>query len=78
MPCPVVLWALPDDAGQGRLPSMHSLARFLQLAGLTIPPLAMVVQLSGDISTGPMLQMLFFSVGLFLLGYTLQRYGGTS
>jgi hypothetical protein len=55
---------------------MHTLARLLQLAGLVIPPLAMVAQLKNDISTGPMLQFLMLAMGLFLLGYTLQRYSG--
>ena len=57
---------------------MHAVARFLQLVGLAIPPLAMVAQLNGDISTGPMLQFLCMAVGVFVLGYALQRYGGTS
>lgn len=53
---------------------MQTLARLLQLAGLVIPPLAMVAQLTESISTGKMLQFLLLSVGVFLLGYTLQRY----
>ena len=57
---------------------MHALARFLQLIGLGIPPLAMVAQLNGDISTGPMLQFLFLAVGVFVLGYAIQRYVGNS
>ena len=58
---------------------MHTLARLLQLAGLTIPPLAMGAQLSDVISAGRMLQFLMMAVGLFVLGYTLQHYsGGTS
>ncbi|MCH2595265.1 MAG: hypothetical protein MKZ95_05575 [Pirellulales bacterium] len=55
---------------------MHTLARFLQLVGLAIPPLAMVAQLNGDILTGPMLQFLCVAVGVFVLGYALQRYMG--
>jgi len=57
---------------------MHTLSRFLQLAGLTIAPLAMVAQLNGGISVGKMLQFLLVSVCVFLIGYTLQRYGGSS
>ena len=57
---------------------MQSIARLLQLAGLTIPPLAMVAQLNESISAGKMLQFLVMSVGLFLLGYTLQRYSGNA
>ncbi len=55
---------------------MHTLARLLQLAGLLIPPLAMGAQLNQTISTGRMLQFLMMAIGLFLLGYTLQRYSG--
>ena len=55
---------------------MHTLARLLQLAGLVIPPLAMGAQLNQTISTGRMLQFLIMAIGLFLLGYTLQRYSG--
>ena len=55
---------------------MHSLARLLQLAGLAIPPLAMVAQLNEQIKTGQMLQFLCVAVGVFVLGYALQRYGG--
>lgn len=53
---------------------MHTLARLLQLAGLAIPPLAMVAQLNESISTGRMLQFLMMAIGLFLLGHTLQRH----
>ena len=59
-----------------KLRFMHTLARLLQLVGLTIPPLAMVAQLNGDIGPGPMLQFLAIAVGVFLLGYGLQRYAG--
>jgi hypothetical protein len=53
---------------------MHTIARLLQLAGLTIPPLAMIAQLMERIRAGQMLQFLVVSVGLFLTGYLLQRY----
>jgi len=55
---------------------MHSLARMLQLAGLTIPLLAMVAQLGNHISAGRMLQFLVFSVCVFIAGYLLQSYRG--
>jgi hypothetical protein len=54
--------------------AMRALARLLQFAGLTIPPLAMVAQLSQQITAGRMLQFLVFSVCLFLAGYLLQNY----
>ncbi|TWU23642.1 hypothetical protein [Bythopirellula polymerisocia] len=47
-----------------------------QFAALVIPPLAMAAQLAEQISTGKMLQFLLLSVGLFVLGYTLQQYRG--
>jgi hypothetical protein len=53
---------------------MQSLARFLQFVGLAIPPLAMIAQLSNNISAGKMLQFLLVAVGVFVLGYTLQHY----
>ena len=55
---------------------MKAIARLLQMAGLVIPPLAMVAQLSDSISTGEMLKFLVVSILLFLLGYTIQRYSG--
>lgn len=53
---------------------MQKLSRLLQLAGLTIPPLAMIAQLGEHISAGRMLQFLVFSVCVFLAGYLLQSY----
>jgi hypothetical protein len=55
---------------------MYRFARFLQLVGLAIPPLAMVAQLRGGISAGKMLMFLVVAVGVFLLGYGLQRHRG--
>jgi hypothetical protein len=60
------------------LPGMHTLARLLQVLGMAIAPLAMVAQLSERISVGQMLQFLLLSVGIFLAGYTLQRFSGAS
>ena len=53
---------------------MQPIARLLQIAGLTIPPLAMVAQLMERIRAGQMLQFLAVSVGLFTAGYLLQQY----
>lgn len=53
---------------------MQSLARLLQFAGLVIPPLAMMAQLTNQITAGKMLQFLLVAVGIFVLGYTLQRH----
>ncbi|MGI9323832.1 MAG: hypothetical protein ACR2PZ_01340 [Pseudomonadales bacterium] len=59
---------------------MHTLARLLQMVGLTIPPLAIVAQLSDPdhFGTGEMLKFLMMAVGVFLLGYLMQRFGGSS
>lgn len=54
---------------------MQLLARLLQLAGLTIPPLAIVAQLQQNIKASQMLQFLFVAVCLFGIGYILQIYG---
>jgi hypothetical protein len=54
---------------------MHQLGRSLQFAGLVIPLLAMIAQLSEQISAGRMLQFLLFAVCLFVAGYLLQQYG---
>jgi hypothetical protein len=55
---------------------MHAVARFLQMLGLTIPPLAIIAQLGEHISAGQMLQFLVVSVCLFTTGYLLQTYRG--
>jgi len=57
---------------------MYTLARMLQMAGLAIPPLTIIAQLSDpdNFGTGEMLKFLLMAVGIFLLGYLLQRFGG--
>ena len=60
----------------GTVLGMHAFARLLQLAGLAIPPLAIIAQLSESISLGQMLQFLVASVCLFSIGYLLERYSG--
>lgn len=69
---------LLGPAAAGSLLSMFKLGRLLQLVGLVIPPLAIVSQLSGSISLGKMLQFLLMAVGVFTMGYLLQRYSGGS
>jgi hypothetical protein len=53
---------------------MYAIARLLQLVGLTIPPLAMVAQLSQTITAGQMLQFLVVGVCCFGTGYLMQQY----
>jgi hypothetical protein len=55
---------------------MYTLARFLQVVGLTIPLLAIAAQLFERISLGQMLAFLVVSMGVFILGHQLQRYSG--
>jgi hypothetical protein len=62
----------------GTLLGMFKFGRLLQFVALVILPLAMVSQLSGSISLGQMLQFLTVGVGVFMLGYLLQRYSGGS
>jgi hypothetical protein len=55
---------------------MLSVARLLQLIGLTIPPLAVIAQLMGNIDLKQMLGFLVVSVAVFAIGYLMQRYSG--
>ena len=59
-----------------RVLTMYTLARLLQIAGLTIPPLAIIAQLNQQITLSQMLGFLIVSVGVFMLGHLLQRYTG--
>jgi len=51
---------------------MRALGRLLQLAGLSIPPLAIVAQLAQSISVGQMLTFLVASVAAFWIGHILE------
>jgi hypothetical protein len=55
---------------------MFALGRLLQIAGLGIPPFAIVAQLSETISLGQMLGFLIVSMVSFGMGYLLQQYSG--
>jgi hypothetical protein len=67
---------LPPIAAAVTVLTMYTLARIIQAAGLTIPPLAIIAQLMETITLSQMLGFLAVSVGLFFLGYLLQRYSG--
>ena len=57
---------------------MYTVGRLLQLAALIIPPLAMFSELSkAEPDPGQMLKFLFMAVGIFTLGYLMQRYSGS-
>jgi hypothetical protein len=55
---------------------MYTVARFLQIAGLTILPLSMFAQLNGTIDVRQLLGFLFVGVLVFTIGYLVQRYSG--
>jgi hypothetical protein len=57
---------------------MTPIARLMQIAGLAIPPLAIIAELTHAISLGQMLMFLVASICLFSLGYLLQQYTGGS
>jgi hypothetical protein len=56
--------------------AMYTLARLLQMVGLTIPVLAVLAQLNESIAASKMLGFLVASVLIFMIGYTLQRSSG--
>ncbi|MFM1902588.1 MAG: hypothetical protein RLZZ440_488 [Planctomycetota bacterium] len=53
---------------------MRVIGRIGQLVGLGLPALAVMLELGGRISPGPMLGMLVFSVCCFSIGWILERY----
>ncbi len=53
---------------------MYSIGRGLQLLGLTVPPLSIIMQLSGSITLGQMLTMLVASVCVFGIGRIVEGY----
>lgn len=54
---------------------MYSLGRILQLVGLSIPPLAIIAELN-ERNPSLLLKFLCVAVGIFTVGYLLQRYSG--
>ena len=68
--------ALPTEGLDVTVPAMYTLARFLQMLGLTIPLLAIVAQLNEQITLGQMLGFLVAAMIVFIIGHTLQRYFG--
>ena len=67
---------LPPIGSGVNVLTMYALARMLQLAGLTIPPLAIIAQLSERITLGQMLGFLVAAMAVFGLGHLLHRYFG--
>lgn len=56
---------------------MRTVGKLGQMIGLTVPALAVVMELSGRITSGPMLGMLVFSVCCFAIGRILEGYAGS-
>jgi hypothetical protein len=55
---------------------MYTIARFLQIVGLSIPMLAIVAQLMERITLGQMLGFLVAAMAFFGIGHLMQRYSG--
>jgi hypothetical protein len=53
---------------------MRVIGRLGQLVGLGMPVMAVMLELGGQITSGPMLVMLVFSVCCFGIGRILERY----
>jgi len=53
---------------------MRGFGRLLQMVGLVLLPLASLMQLSGTISVGRMLQMLALGICAFGIGWILTTY----
>ena len=53
---------------------MRLIGRIGQLVGLGLPALAVLLELGGQITSGPMLGMLVFSVCCFSIGWIFERY----
>ena len=51
---------------------MYPFARLLQIAGLIVPPLAIIAQLNNSISLGQMLLFLVASISAFYIGRILE------
>jgi hypothetical protein len=56
---------------------MKAVGKLGQMIGLTVPALAVVMELSGRITSGPMLGMLVFSICCFVIGRILEGYAGS-
>jgi hypothetical protein len=55
---------------------MNSVARVLQVIGLTIPLLAILAQLMERITLSQMLGFLVAAMAIFGIGHLMQRYSG--
>lgn len=53
---------------------MRVIGRLGQLIGLGLPALAVMLELGGSITSGPMLGMLVFSICCFSIGWIIERY----
>jgi len=56
---------------------MRQVGKFGQMVGLTLPAVAVILELAGRITSGPMLGMLVFSVCCFAIGRILEGYAAS-
>jgi hypothetical protein len=72
-----VILKIRKDGERDMKGSMASLGRFLQLVGLIILPLAIVGNLSGSepLTLGQSLSLSALGIGVFALGWAMQRGG---
>ena len=54
---------------------LYSLGRLLQLGGLIVLPFAISGNVAERLSVSGMYQLTFVGIGLFIVGWLLQRYG---
>jgi uncharacterized membrane protein YGL010W len=54
---------------------LYTLGRLMQLAGLIVLPFAVSGNLSEQLSVSGMYQLTFVGIGLFVVGWTVQRMG---
>jgi hypothetical protein len=55
---------------------LKAIGKAAQFAGLVIPGIAVILELGGRITSGPMLGMLVFSVCCFWIGRIVEGYAG--
>jgi hypothetical protein len=70
-----LLQRLPRNYRDVTVLTMYILGRSLQVVGLIIPPLAIMAELN-ERNPSQMLKFLAIAIGIFVLGYLLQRYSG--
>src|SRR4051794_16206609 len=68
--------SLPPHVVNVTVHTMYTVARFLQMVGLTIPLFAIIAQLNQAFTASKMLGFLIASVLIFSIGHLIQRSTG--